>query len=202
MGLTMPSCLWPGRRSPARVPNDCSEVWVDEDDWLVCEVGMSLGIGVSCGASGEPLAQPSDRAGAVGDDPEGDIDSAAGVFRRVVRTAPELGGTPIPGDNHAAEKARQARVFGEADNDVEIPDPPAAAQVMLSAALREGDDAHPVLPVSKVWVAGEERFEFSSCGAPQPSEVGLVKALVRARRIAISAFIMRHVGADITRCAR
>ncbi len=171
---------------------------MDEDDWLVCEVGISLGIDLSCCACGQPLSQPSDRAGAVGDDPEGDIDSAAGVFRWVVRAAPELGGTPIPGNDHAAEKAGQARVFGEADNDVEVPDPPAAAQVMLGAALREGDNAHPVPPASKVWVAGEERFDLSLCGAPQPSQVGLVEALVRARRIALSAFTRRHVDADIT----
>src|SRR5438046_2629631 len=69
---------------------------------------------------------------------------------------------------------------------------------MLGAALREGDDAHPVPPASKVWVAGEERFEFGLCGAPQPSEVGLVEALVGARRIAVSAFSVRHVEADIT----
>ncbi len=73
---------------------------------------------------------------------------------------------------------------------------------MLGAALREGDDAHPVPPASKVWVAGEERFEFSLCGAPQPSEVGLVEALIRARQIAVSAFIIRHVEADITGCAQ
>jgi hypothetical protein len=167
----------------------------------VCEVGISLGIGLSCCAFGQPLSQPSDRAGAVGDDPEGDIDSAASVFRRVVRAAPELGGTPIPGDDHAAEKVRQARVFGEADNDVEVSNPLAAAQVMLGAALREGDDAHSVPPASKVWVAGEERFKFSLCSAPQPNEVGLVEALVRARRIAISAFTMWHAGADNTGCA-
>src|SRR5215467_3649760 len=149
-------------------------------------------------ASGQPLSQPGDWARAVGDDPEGDIDSAASVFRWVVRAAPELGGTPIPGDDHAAEQARQARVFGEADNDVQVSDSPAAAQVMLGAALREGDDAHPVPPARQVWVAGEERVEFSVRGAPQPSEVGLVEALVRAHRIAVSAFTMRHVEADIT----
>jgi hypothetical protein len=96
---------------------------------------------------------------------------------------------------------RQARVFGEADNDVEVPDPSAAAQVMLGAALREGDDAHSVPPASKVGVAGEERFEFSLCSAPQPNEVGLVEVRVRARRIAVSTFTMRHVEADITGCA-
>ena len=171
---------------------------MDENHWLVGEVGMSLGIDPSCRPSGQPLLQPSDRAGAVRDDPEGDIDSAAGIFRRVVRAAPEFGWTPIPGDDHAAEKAGQARVFGEADNDVEVPNPPAAAQVVLGGALREGDDAHPVPPDSKVCVAGEERFELSSCGAPQPSQVGPVEALVRARHITVSAFIMRHVGADVT----
>jgi hypothetical protein len=139
---------------------------VDENDRLVCEVGISLGIDPSCCASGQPLSQPGDRAGAVGNDSEGDIDSAASVFRRVVRAAPKLGGPPIPGDDHAAEQARQARVFGEADNDVEVSNPPAAAQVMLGAALREGDDAHPVPPASKVWVAAEERFEFGLCSAP------------------------------------
>jgi hypothetical protein len=174
---------------------------VDQDDWLVCEVGLSRGIGVSCCPSGQPLSQPGDGAGAVGDDPEGEIDSAAGVFRRVVRAAPELRGTPIPGDDHTAEKTRQARVFGEADNDVEISNPPATAQVMLGAALREGDDAYPVPPASKVRVAGEERCEFSFRGAPQPSEVGPVEALVRARWITVSAFTMRHVEADTTGCA-
>jgi hypothetical protein len=90
-----------------------------------------------------------------------------------------------------AEKTRQARVFGEADNDVEISNPPATAQVMLGAALREGDDAYPVPPASKVRVAGEERCDFSFRGGPQPSEVGPVEALVRARWITVSAFTMR-----------
>jgi len=84
---------------------------MDEDDGLVGEVGASHGIGLSCRAFGQPLAQRGDRAGAVGDDPEGDINGAAGVVRRVVRAAPELGGTPIPGDDHAAEQVRQTRVF-------------------------------------------------------------------------------------------
>src|SRR5262249_36206401 len=150
----------------------------------------------------EPLPQPGDGSWAVGGDTEGDVDSAAGVFRRVIRAAPELGGTPIPGDDHAAEKARQARVCGEADNDVEVPDPPAAAQVMLGAALRERDDAHPVPPGGKVRVAGEERLEFRVCSAPQPREVGGVEALIRARRIGVSAVTRRHVAADITGCPR
>ena len=98
----------------------------------------------------------------------------------------ELGGTPVPGDDHAAEQARQARVVGEADNDVEISNPPAAAQVMLGAALRQGNDAHPLPPASKVWVAGEERVELRLRGATQPGEVGLVQALIGARLIAVS----------------
>jgi hypothetical protein len=58
---------------------------------------------------------------------------------------------------------------------------------MLRAALREGDDTQSVLPTCKVWVAGEERFELSFCGAPRPSEIRLVKALVTARHIAAHA---------------
>src|SRR5262249_53966979 len=61
---------------------------------------------------------------------------------------PSLEGPQIPGDDHAAEQARQAGVFGEADDDVEIPDSPAAAQVVLGAALCQGDDPHPVPPAS------------------------------------------------------
>ena len=202
MGLAMPCGFWLGRRSPARVPGDRSEVGADEDDGLMGEVGVSRGIGLSCRAFGQPLAQRGDRAGAVGDDPEGDINGAAGIVRRVVRAAAELGGTPIPGDDHAAEKVRQARVFGEADDDVQVPDSPAAAQVMLGAALRQSDDAHPVPSASKVRVAGEERIEFSVRGAPQPSEVGGVEGLVRARRIAVRAVTMRHVAGDITGVAR
>ena len=132
----------------------------------MCEIWIPLGIGMSCRASGQPFSQPGDRAGAVGDDPEGDIDSAACVFHWVVRAAPEFGGTPVPGDDHTAEQARQARVFCEADDDVEVSNPPAAAQVMLGAALREGDDAHPFPPASKMWIADEERFELSSRGPP------------------------------------
>jgi hypothetical protein len=77
------------------------------------------------------------------------------------------------------------RVFGEADDDVEVPDTAATTQVMLGAALCERDDAHSVLPASKVWVTGEERFDLSFCGAPQPSEIGLVKAFVGACEIAM-----------------
>src|ERR1035437_5427597 len=146
MGLAMSSCLWPGRGSHAQVPGDRSEVWLDKDDWLVGEVGLSLRIDVFRCARGQPLSQPGDRARAVGDDPEGDIDSAAGVFRRVVRAASEPGGTPVPGDDHAAEKAREARVFRKADYDVEVPDTSAPTQIMLGAALREGDNTQSVLP--------------------------------------------------------
>jgi hypothetical protein len=180
---------------------------VDKDYWLVCEVGLSMRTDVFGCARGQPLSQPGDRARPVGDDPEGDIDSAAGVFRRVVRAAPEPGGTPVPGHDHAPEKARQARVFREADDDVEVPDTPAPAQIMLGAALREGDNAQPVLPASKVWVAGEEGFELSFCGAPQPSEIRLVKAFVGTRHIAASAFMSgmpdHHVtvASSITECA-
>jgi hypothetical protein len=60
---------------------------------------------------------------------------------------------------------------------------------MFSAALREGDNTQSVLPASKVRVAGEERFELSFCGASQPSEIRLVKAFVRTRHIAASAFM-------------
>src|SRR5215467_4659229 len=109
---------------------------MDKHDWLVREVGLPLGGDVSCCACGQPLSQPGDRTGSVGYDPEGEIDSAAGVFRRVVRAAPELGRTPVPGDDHSAEKAREARVFGKADDDVEIPDAPAPPQVMFGAAVR------------------------------------------------------------------
>jgi hypothetical protein len=49
-----------------------------------------------------------------------------------------------------------------------------------------------------MWVAGEERFEFGLRGAPQPDEVRLVETRVRAHRIAVSAFTMRHVEADAT----
>jgi hypothetical protein len=159
---------------------------------------MPPGVGLSCCACGQPLLQPGDRVGPVGDDPEGDIDGAANVFRRIVRAAPELGGTPIPGDDHAAEKARQARVFGEADNNVEVPNPSVAPQVMLGAALRQGDDAHPLPPSSKVRIAGKEGIQFRMGGTPQPSEVGRVEALVRAPRIVVSAFTRRHVDTDIT----
>src|SRR5215471_5750567 len=107
---------------------------MDKDDWLVREVGLSLRADMSCCACGQPLSEPGDRTGSVGYDPEGDIDSAAGVFRRVVRAPPELGGTPVPGDDHSAEKAWEARVFGKADDDVEIPDAPAPTQVMFGAA--------------------------------------------------------------------
>ena len=79
---------------------------MDKDDWLVCEVRLPQGIDVSRCPCCQPLSEPSDRAPPVRDDPEGNIDSAARVFRRVVRAAPELGGTPIPGNDHAAEKAR------------------------------------------------------------------------------------------------
>lgn len=73
---------------------------------------------------------------------------------------------------------------------------------MLGAALREGDDARPVPPTSKVWITGEEGPEFSVRGAPQPSEVGGVEGLVRARRIAVSVITMRHVAGDTTGGAR
>jgi len=181
---------------------------VDKDDWLVCEVGLSLRIDVFRCARGQPLSQPGDRARPVGDDPEGDIDSAAGVFRRVVRAASELGGTPVPGDDHAAEKAWEARVFRKADDDVEVPDTSASTQIMLGTALREGDNTQSVPPTSKVRVASEERFELSFCGAPQPSEIRLVKAFVGTRHIAASAFMRgmpdHHVtvASSITECAQ
>ncbi len=208
MGFAMSSCLWPGRGNHAWVPGDRSEVWVDKDDWLVCEVGLSLRIEVFRCARGQPLSQPGDRARPVGDDPEGDIDSAAGVFRRVVRAASELGGTPVPGDDHAAEKAWEARVFRKADDDVEVPDTSAPTQIMLGAALREGDNTQSVLPASKVRFAGEERCKLSFCGAPQPSEIRLVKAFVGTRHIAASAFMSgmpdHHVtvASSITECAQ
>src|SRR5215472_4769310 len=198
MGFAMPSRLWPGRRNLIWVPGNQSQVGVDQDDWLVCEVRLPSRVDVSGCACGQPLSQPSDCIRPVGDDPEGNIDSAAGVFRRVEPAAPELGGTPVPGDDHAAEKARKVRVFGEADDDVKVPDTSAATQVMLGAALCEGGDAHPILPVGKMWVADKERFELSFCGAPQPSKIGFVKALVRARRIAANTFSMRHVRTDVT----
>ena len=113
---------------------------MDKDDWLVCEVGLSLRIGVFRCARGQPLSQPGDRARPVRDDPECDIDSAAGVFRRVVQAAPELGGTPVPGNDHAAEKAWQAPIFCKADDDVEVPDTSAPTQIMLGGALRERDN--------------------------------------------------------------
>jgi len=141
---------------------------------------------------GQPLSEPSDRVRPVGDDPEGDIDGASGIFRRVVRASPELRGTPVPGNDHATEKSREARVFGEADDDVEIPDTPAATQVMLSAALCERDDAHPVLPAGKVRVTREEGFDLGFSGTPQSGEIGLVKAFVGASGIAVST-CTRHV---------
>lgn len=166
---------------------------MDKDDWLVCEIRLPDWIDVARCACCQPLLEPSDRTRPVGDDPEDNIDGAAGVFRRVVRAAPELGGTPVPGNDHAAEKAREVRVVSEADDDVEVPNTAATTQVVLGAALCERDDAHPVPPASKVLVTGEERFDLSFCGAPQPSEVGLVKAFVGARRIAVSAFGTRYV---------
>ena len=85
------------------------------------------------------------------------------------------------------------RVFGEADDDVEVPYTSATTQVVLGAALCERDDAHPVPPASEVGVTVEERFDLSSRGAPQPSEIGLVKALVGARRITVCALAMQDV---------
>ncbi len=123
---------------------------MDKDHWLMCEVRLPQGIGVPRCACCQPLSESSDRIRPVGDDPEDNIDGAAGVFRRVVRAAPELGGTPVPGNDRAAEKAREVRVFGEADDDVEVPDTPETAQVMLGAALCERDDAYSILPASKV----------------------------------------------------
>jgi hypothetical protein len=139
---------------------------VDKDDRLVYEVGLSLRIDVFRCTRGQPLPQPGDCARLVGDDPEDDVDSAAGVFRRIVGATPKLGGTPVPGDDHAAEKAREARVFRKADDDVEIPDTSAPAQIMLGAPLREGDNAQSVLPTCEVRIAGEERSDLCFYGAP------------------------------------
>src|SRR5262249_5396483 len=65
-----------------------------------------------------------------------------------------------------------------------------------------GDEGHRVPPAGRGRVAGEERVELGVGGAPQPGQVGGVEALVRARRIAVSAFTLRHDEADITGCAR
>jgi hypothetical protein len=73
---------------------------------------------------------------------------------------------------------------------------------MLGSALREGDDAHPAPPGSKVRIAGEERIQFGMGSAPQPSEVGRIEALIRARRIVISVFTRQQADGDITGCAR
>jgi len=64
---------------------------------------------------------------------------------------------------------------------------------MLGTTLRERDDTYPVLPASKARVTQEERFDFGFCGAPQPSKIRLVKTLVRAGEIAISAFTTGHL---------
>lgn len=187
VGFAVPGCLCPGRGDRVWVPGDRPEVRPDEDDGLVCEIGLSLRIGMLGCARGQPLSQPGDRARPVRDDPEGDVDSAAGVLRRVVRAAPELRGTPVPGNDHAAEKTREPRVFREADDDVEIPDASAPAQIVLSGALREGDNTDPVLPARKVRVTGDKLAELSVCGASQPSQIRLVKAFVGARHITASA---------------
>jgi hypothetical protein len=187
MGLAVSSRLWLGRRNFVRIPSNRSEVGLDKDDWLVCEIRLPGRTDVSRCACCEPLLECGDRARPVRDDPEDDIDSAASVFRRVVRAPPELGRAPVPRNDRAAEKAREARVFGEADDDVEVPYTAAAAQVVLGTALREGDDAHPVLPASKVRVAGEECCELNSGGTPKPSEIGIVQSLVGARWIPVGS---------------
>jgi hypothetical protein len=63
-----------------------------------------------------------------------------------------------------------------------VPDTPATSQVMLGTTLRERDDTYPVLPASKARVTQEERFDFSFCGAPQPSKIRLVKAFRKSGR--------------------
>jgi hypothetical protein len=79
---------------------------------------------------------------------------------------------------------------------------------VLRAALREGDNTQSVLPACKMRIAGEERLELSFCGAPQPSEIRLVKAFVGTRHIAASAFMSgmpdHHVtvASSITECAQ
>jgi hypothetical protein len=131
----MSSYLRPGRGSDAWVPRDLAEVWVDEDHRLMCEIGLSLRIDVLHGPCSQPLSQPGDRIRPIRRDPEDHIHRAAGVLRRIVGAAPEFGRTPVPGDNHAAEEVREAWIFSKACDHVEVPDPTAPTEIVLSAAL-------------------------------------------------------------------
>jgi hypothetical protein len=45
----------------------------------------------------------------------------------------------------------------------------APTQVVVGAALREGDDAHPVAPAGQVRVAGEEALSSASAARPSRS---------------------------------
>jgi len=84
----------------------------------------------------------------------------------------------------APEQAGQGRVVGETDDDVEIPDAALAAQVVLGAALGEGDEANAAAPGSEPGIAGEELVEFGVSEAAEALEIGLVERLTRACRIA------------------
>jgi hypothetical protein len=73
----------------------------------------------------------------------------------------------------------------EADDHVEVPDASAPAQEVIGGALGEGDHAHTVAPARQMGVAHEECVELRVCRPRKPFEIGMVKPLIRARRVGV-----------------